>query len=144
MKYLFFILFSIAVFSSNVYAQKASLVLRVTGLRNNKGKVLFALYKDGKNWLTMQTFRNGVIAIKGSTAEVTFTDLDPGNYGASFYHDENNSQVMDMNFLGVPTESFGFSNINSLVLSKPDYSDCKFILKAGETKVLSMKVLTIF
>ncbi len=151
MKYLFFNFLKITlfctvflgVFSVSTFAQKASLVARVSGLRNNKGKVLFALYKDGKNWLTMQTFRNGVLSIKGNAVEMTFTDLEPGNYGVSFYHDENNNKELDKNFMGIPTECFGFSNINGMIFSKPDYSDCKFTIQAGENKVLTIKLLSL-
>jgi hypothetical protein len=41
---------------------------------------------------------------------VVFSNVQPGRYAAIAFHDENGNGKPDKNFLGVPTEPYGFSN----------------------------------
>jgi uncharacterized protein (DUF2141 family) len=65
--------------------------------------------------------------------------LPPGNYAIALMHDEDADGECDMNFLGIPTEKYGFSNNVKPVLSAPSFEDAKFELKAD--KVIQIKLI---
>ena len=39
-----------------------------------------------------------------------FDNLPPGTYAVGAYHDENNNDHMDTDFLGLPSEGYALSN----------------------------------
>ena len=139
-----FLVFSVVLTPFFVVAQTGTIVIRVPNLSNNTGKVMVALYKDGKNWLSLQTFRNAVEPIKNKSVEVTFADLPTGDYAISLFHDENTNRELDLNFMGIPTERFAFSNIEGMIYSKPAFNTCKFKISPNDKKVLVMKVVSLF
>jgi uncharacterized protein (DUF2141 family) len=134
-------LFTVFLFSFAAFAQKASITVRIPNLSNNTGKAFFALYKEGQNWLTKQPYRDGIVAIKGNYVEITWANLEAGHYAVSFFHDENNNKEFDTNFMGLPTEGFGFTNKTSMVYSKPAFKDCQFSVNQAEQKVINMRAI---
>jgi uncharacterized protein (DUF2141 family) len=46
----------------------------------------------------------------GERLEVLFPGLPPGKYAVSAYADANGNGRLDRNFLGMPSEQYGFSN----------------------------------
>jgi len=44
------------------------------------------------------------------SAQVAFTDLHDGVYAVSVFHDENENQKLDKDFVGIPKEGYGASN----------------------------------
>jgi uncharacterized protein (DUF2141 family) len=72
-----------------------------------------------------------VPAMEGETV-VTLRDLAPGTYAIETYQDLNSNDKMDLTWLGLPTEPYGFSRDAKPVLSKPGFSKVKFTLQAGE------------
>ncbi len=69
----------------------------------------------------------------GSVTAV-FPDLPPGTYAVAAFHDKDGSGEVSTNFLGMPTERYGFSNDARGVLGPPNYEDCAFRVD-GETEV---------
>ena len=52
---------------------------------------------------------------------VVFSNLEPGRYAAIAFHDENGNGKLDKNFLGIPTEPYGFSNNVQGFLGPPTF-----------------------
>ncbi len=71
-----------------------------------------------------------------ASASVKLTD---GKYGVSAYHDVNGNEELDFNFIGVPTEPYGFGNDARGTFGKPDYSKTLIEVR-GDTKT-SFKLL---
>jgi len=74
-----------------------------------------------------------VIATPGTTV-VTLRDIPPGEYAVMAYQDVNSNDKTDSNFLGIPTEPYGFSRNARPFLSKPGFDDTRFTLVAGENR----------
>ena len=55
-----------------------------------------------------------------------------GKAGITVYQDVNGNDKMDLTWLGLPLEPYGFSRDAKPVLSKPKFSQVKFTLIAGE------------
>jgi uncharacterized protein (DUF2141 family) len=49
------------------------------------------------------------------------------------FHDENNNNKMDKNFLGIPKEGYGASKNKLPFASAPTFNDNMFMLKDGAT-----------
>jgi len=59
---------------------------------------------------------------------VHFTGLEPGEYAVSAYQDRSGSGELDTNFVGAPTEPFGFSQGAQSRFGPPDFEEAMFSL----------------
>ena len=66
--------------------------------------------------------------------QLVFADLAPGQYALRLTHDENSNGKLDSNFVGMPTEGYGFSN-NPRVMRPATFDEAKFELGADGTAV---------
>jgi uncharacterized protein (DUF2141 family) len=89
----------------------ALLTIRVTDLRNHKGKLIFGVFASADGFPT-DSGKAVNWQIKDSNADtVVFTaQIPPGRYGASVLHDENKNGKLDTNMLGIPLEGYGETN----------------------------------
>jgi uncharacterized protein (DUF2141 family) len=67
-----------------------------------------------------------VIKIRDTQARCDFLDIPPGTYALAVIHDEDMNGKLDTNWLGVPTEGYGFSNDAKAWLSAPAFSAASF------------------
>ncbi len=72
-----------------------------------------------------------VAAVQGETV-VTLKPVPPGTYAIEAYQDLNSNGKMDLSWIGLPLEPYGFSRDARPFLSKPPFSKVKFVLAAGE------------
>ncbi|MEO7053829.1 MAG: DUF2141 domain-containing protein [Rhizomicrobium sp.] len=80
-----------------------------------------------------------VPAVEGETV-ITLRDVPPGTYAIETYQDINSNDKMDLTWLGLPLEPYGFSRDARPVLSKPKFSQVKFTLHVGEqSQVLHLR-----
>jgi UDP:flavonoid glycosyltransferase YjiC (YdhE family)/uncharacterized protein (DUF2141 family) len=90
----------------------------------SKGHVICALFrKDG--WLKTPVQWKKV-DIRNQEAECIFTSVPPDVYGISAFHDENDNEKLDTNFLGIPTESWCTSRDAKAYFGPPSFDDAKF------------------
>jgi len=130
-KKLFFLTVFFTCFIALVYSQ-IILTVEVYDLRNNQGVVSVELIND-----------KGV-ALKGLTQPITdgkstfvFELPAPGKYGFRYFHDENRNKKIDLNFLGIPKEGYGYSAFDSGVFLPPNYK--KTLLNISASTVIKTK-----
>ena len=63
-----------------------------------------------------------------------FEDLPPGTYAVQVMHDENDNGKLDSNFLGIPSEGYGFSN-NPRVMRRATFEEARFELPAAGSDI---------
>ena len=68
-------------------------------------------------------------------AFATFDELAPGSYAVTVYHDKNNNQEFDKNWLGMPREAWGVSNNARPRLRAPRFEEASFELTAGAQSI---------
>jgi uncharacterized protein (DUF2141 family) len=129
----------------------AAAELRVTaeGLRSSEGVVLIGLYDseasfekaldaaDNEGFL-IDPDRFGAVALRANVAlksAVVFSNLAPGHYAAIVFHDENLNGKLDKNFMGAPTEPYGFSNNVQGFLGPPSFDDAGIKLGDGNAAI---------
>lgn len=104
-------------------ANAADLVVNVTGVRAHKGMLKLAVYDSAASW----DGDGKSVAADEKTPdadEVTFrfANIPAGKVAVMAMHDENGNGKLDSNFMGMPTEGYGFSN-NPKVMRKAHFDE---------------------
>lgn len=109
---------------------KAVLIIKVNGFQSNNGKAMIALYNSKEEYESdLKGFREAQLDIDKEQVVWTVKDLPNGEYAIKLYVDENNNNIMDTNFFGIPKEAIGFSNNAAVGMSAPSYDEVMFIIK---------------
>lgn len=96
---------------------KVKLTITVSGIGSSEGKIMVGIYDRAEGAFEMDSKFDGVIA-DAKKGDMTFTfELPEGSYAVGVIHDRNGNGKLDRNFLGIPTEDYGFSG----KASSPDY-----------------------
>jgi uncharacterized protein (DUF2141 family) len=126
--------------------EAGELRITVDGIRSPHGTVLIGLYDrpasfgraveaSAKEGFLVDPDRFAAVALRANAAlkgAVVFSNLEPGRYAAIAFHDENGNGKLDKNFLGVPTEPYGFSNAAQGFLGPPTFDAAAVALSGNE------------
>jgi uncharacterized protein (DUF2141 family) len=100
------------------------LTVTINGIKNHQGQVCLSLFdreqgfpNDGNN--AIQAY---CVEVIDSQLEVKFPNLQAGNYAVAVFHDANNDGTLNRNWLGIPTEGFGFSQNPNILKGIPKFS----------------------
>ena len=102
-----------------------NIIVTISNLDNNKGKVFVALY-DSENTFLDKAYKSSITTIQNNSCEVVFKNVPKGIYAISLFHDENDNNKMDSNFLGIPKEDYGCSNNARGFMGPPKWKDAQF------------------
>ena len=102
-------------------ASGATVEVRVSGVVGNKGKVNVAVC-DRERFLK-QCSHSGSAPAKAGETVVTLKDVPPGTWAVLAYQDENENNELDRNFIGIPSENYGFSRDARGKFGPPGFED---------------------
>jgi len=125
-------------FPSLLFAQSsgaATLIIKITGLRSEKGQVKIALFNSSETWLGDHPAYNTTIDVVSQSVSWKLNDVPTGDYGIAVFHDENKNGKMDKHFLGIPQEAYGFSNNMRVTFGPPSWDKSKFVVQGPTTEV---------
>ena len=117
-----------------VKPNQASIIhVEISGLRNDRGQVLCALYSspDGFPQDSKKAVAHVTFAISHQHAVCEFSGVGPGTYAVSVFHDENSNGKLDTNFIGIPREGVGASNNAKGHHGPPKFHDAAFAFAGG-------------
>jgi uncharacterized protein (DUF2141 family) len=117
---LFFVL---SVLPTTLIGQFA-LTIEINSLRNNNGQILVELSNDKEIKIKGITQ-----TIKDKKCIIVIENLKPGKYAFKYFHDENKNEKLDLNWIGMPTEGYGFSNNAKGTFGPPSYEKMIFVIK---------------
>ena len=103
--------------------------VKILNIRNSTGAVACALFESSVGFPTefLHSAANiMVIKVRDTQARCDFEDIAPGTYALAVIHDENMNGKLDANWLGIPTEGYGFSNDVKALLGAPSFSAASF------------------
>ena len=107
--------------------------IEIASLRNDKGKVVCALYASSDGF--PKKSENALVqvnsAIANTKAVCEFSGIAPGTYAVSVFHDENSNGKLDTNFMGIPREGVGASNDARGHLGPPKFDAAAFHFSGG-------------
>jgi uncharacterized protein (DUF2141 family) len=127
-------LFAVLVFAhlpAITFAQSScpGIHVKILGIRNSAGTVACALFKgpDGFPTEYMHSATNiMMMKVQDRQARCDFADIPPGTYALAVIHDENKDGKLEANWVGVPTEGYGFSNDAKALMSAPSFDAASF------------------
>jgi uncharacterized protein (DUF2141 family) len=122
---LFILFFAIIIITAKA---QVNLKIVIKNLDSNKGSVLLD-FRDAKD----QQLKGITANISNNQSVITINGLQPGKYSFKYIHDENNNRELDTNWIGVPTEGFGFSNNAKVRFGPPAFEDTVFELNKDNT-----------
>jgi uncharacterized protein (DUF2141 family) len=111
------------------------LTVRADGLRNDGGVVFVAVFDSQRGFDDKKPVRGERARPANRSAVIVFEDLPAGRYVVSFIHDENENKKLDTNFLGIPTEGFGFSRNAMGTFGPPGFDDAAVNLPPGASAI---------
>ncbi len=139
MKYIFPILFffySTFLFSQN---SKYTLSIKLTNIQSQKGYIQIGLYNNPSKFPKVgKTYRMIRLIPDGNSLLCLFEDLEPANYAVCVYHDENNNNICDKNFFGVPNEAYAFMNDVRPIFLIPNFKECSINLNKDKLSIIKM------
>jgi len=121
---------------------KVNLVVDISGLDTNKGKVVIALFNERCKDAFPDNFKNAYkvakVSIKDNSVKYVFENIRTGYYAIAVHHDENSNDIVDIDDLGVPTEGFVVSgnSKNSLILANYSNSEFKVTIDGTSIKII--------
>lgn len=106
------------------------LTMTVSGATPSTGQVLATVFSSSDSFMS-EPYReaSALIDAAGGSAMV-FVDLPAGSYAVSIIYDRDADGELDTNFLGIPTEPFGFSNNATALFGPPSWQDANFVLRS--------------
>ena len=105
------VLFFIAFFTVNSFAENVRVIVDITNVAVNDGKVYLAVFFNAEEFRKEEP----AIAFELESRSATLSQevsLPPGEYVISAFQDRNGNQRLDFNLIGVPRELVGISNYN--------------------------------
>lgn len=119
-----------------------SLQINIAGIRNNDGKILCSVFKEGIGYPDRpeQAFYKASIPIKDRKAIFDIEVLPPGRYAVALLHDENGDNKMNTSMVGLPKEGYGFSNNVMGLFGPPAYSKASFDLSPDRQKKIQINL----
>ena len=121
------------------FARAGELTVSITNVRTDRGTLLVSVTNTEAGWNNQEKpVAATKLAATGKDAVVHFT-LPAGSYAVQVMHDENDNGKLDSNFMGIPSEGYGFSN-NPQVMRKANFSEAKFdIGDAASSIVINLR-----
>lgn len=108
----------------------------VENVKSAEGFILASLHTNG--WQPPATSVTRVAAAPGSV-KLTLKVPGPGRYGVRLFHDLNANGKIETNFIGIPTEPFGFSNNAPAQFGPPAFDEAAFdVGAAGASQTIGL------
>jgi uncharacterized protein (DUF2141 family) len=131
---IFLIVLVVSAFSnfSGSRDKNVNLTIKVSGFEKICGKLQIGLYNKASDFPEKgKEYKTTRVTVTSGIVKYTF-NIPPGDYAAALYHDENSDGECNTNFLGIPTEAYGFSNNVKPVLSAPSFDETKVSVQKDE------------
>jgi uncharacterized protein (DUF2141 family) len=128
----------LSLISTQLKAQDTyTITVTVEDIGSNDGKIFLALYNSEKDFLE-NTYKGTKSEISNNTCTVKFENIPAGVYAVSIFHDENNNNKLDSNFIGIPKEDYGCSNNAKGFMGPPKWKDAQFNLEKDTSITITL------
>lgn len=115
-----------------------SLTIEIDGLINNDGQVLLEFSNEHGEHI-LGTTQN----IVDNRCIIVINNLQPGKYTFKYFHDENKNDNLDLNWIGIPKEGYGFSNNASGIFGPPSLEKMVFEIIGDTTLKCTPKYIKL-
>jgi len=126
------------ILSFHLFSQSSgTLIVEISSFRNDDGKVAISIHNgdDGFPGGEETMVQAKYASIKDGMAIAEFDNLPFGEYAVSTFHDENENEELDTNWIGIPKEGTAASNNAKGKMGPPKYEDAKFDFSENGQKI---------
>lgn len=120
---------------SPLFAQQKNTIIEISlsNQQSSAGKIFLAIYDNEKSFGTPEkAYLSETFQAKNPF--LASIELKNGNYAIAVFQDINNNGKLDKNWVGIPTEPYGFSNDPVIRFGPPSFNDCLLKLY-GQSKI---------
>lgn len=126
--------------SNLTFGQTALIRVEISNLKNNRGICRFCLFTQEQAadfpTLTDKATRCTSAPITTGKSTFVFDNVPSGVYAIATFHDANNNNKMDTNFVGIPKEAYAVSNnARGGLASPPRFESARFTHHQSQTVV---------
>lgn len=120
----------------------ASLTITVTGISSDRGVIRLALCPPDTGFpdCKAKAVRTADLTIHRGVATASLTNLAPGSYAVSVFHDANGNGKLDT-LLGIPREGYGFSRNPPFRPRAPRFAETAISLQGALSERISLRYL---
>jgi uncharacterized protein (DUF2141 family) len=117
--------------------QQGTITVQLTGFENDRGPVKLCVCRSEDEYTgKKKEFCTASTELKNRKAEWVFENMPYGTYSIKAFHDKNENNVLDKDFLGMPTEQYGFSNNARGQFGPPPFAKTAFTLDSRQKKLV--------
>ena len=127
-----FVLFLFLMMTSGISAQH-TLTIYFEGMASDKGQVLVKIVNEQNEQVSGHELK---VTNQKAVLEV---ELPIGKYAISAFHDANGNKKLDTNWVGIPTEKYGFSNNARGTFGPPSLQDQLVEVSSDKTISITLK-----
>jgi uncharacterized protein (DUF2141 family) len=126
-------------------ATNGSVEVTIEGIASTDGLIYVSLFSSANGFpgeRELATASRSVPASDSSngTLVLKFFEIPAGTFAISIMHDANANGKLDTNFMGIPSEDYGFSQNPNAMFGPPSFDEVTLSLAAGETQQLTIKL----
>lgn len=114
-------------------AQAGDLKLEFKGESMQGQTLMVALFDSQEGFESDQFIQEFKTEAAGDSSTLLIPNLPKGNYAVAVFLDSNKNGKLDKNFIGKPTELYGFSNDARGMFGPPGYAKSVFSIGDGLT-----------
>jgi uncharacterized protein (DUF2141 family) len=108
--------------------------IELSGMQNTNGKINVALYNSSGSFNDPNlAYRETFPPVTSTTMVIEIDELPAGEYAFGLFHDENENNTLDTNWLNIPQEGFAFSNNAMGTFGPPSWNQAKFTIPENST-----------
>lgn len=102
----------------------ADLSINIKGITSSQGNIVIGVLDGAQGFPSKRKPMTGqIVKAEFPELKVVFNDLKPGKYAIVAFHDVDTSGEINRNFIGFPTEAYGFSNDARGKLAPPKFEE---------------------
>lgn len=117
-----------------------SLTVEVRGARNDHGRVRVGLFSRRAHFLDEGfEIATCLTEIHRGVARCDLGDVPVGTYAIAFFHDEDEDGHFGRDWVGLPSEGYGFSNDAPTHLAPPSFDDARFTVAGPTVHVMHVR-----
>jgi uncharacterized protein (DUF2141 family) len=115
----------------------SNLAITVNGMKNQKGQVCFSVFSTRQGFPsdTKRALKSQCVKVGDTAVNFNLSNLKAGNYAVAVFHDANGDGNLNTNFLGIPTEGFGFSNNPKIRTGAPNFVESAVFVAGSSNNV---------
>jgi len=122
-----------------------SVEVKIEGIASTDGLIYASLFSSANGFPDARELAIANQAVPASdssngTLVLKFPDIPAGAFAISIMHDANANGKLDTNFMGIPSEDYGFSQNPNSMFGPPSFDKAAVSLAAGETQQLTIKL----